>query len=108
MTNDYYTMKVYSKVSFGVLLDTQRKCRDCWFEKQSRFLIRQPFGVSFAGKPVDNCIIYLVNKDMRLVPQGEVGELIVAGRNLAAGYIRGRDAHKFVDNPHAIDPGERG
>lgn len=59
-----------------------------------------------AGKPVDNCIIYLVNKDMRLVPQGEIGELIVAGRNLAAGYIRGRDAHKFVDNLHAIDPGE--
>ncbi|XP_014483038.1 PREDICTED: mycosubtilin synthase subunit C [Dinoponera quadriceps] len=56
------------------------------------------------GKPVDNCIIYLVNKDMRLAPQGEVGELIVAGRNLAAGYIRGRDAHKFLDNPHAIDP----
>ncbi|XP_011864133.1 PREDICTED: putative acyl-activating enzyme 19 [Vollenhovia emeryi] len=56
------------------------------------------------GKPVDNCIIYLVNKDMRLIPQGEVGELIVAGRNLAAGYIRGRDARKFLDNPHAIDP----
>ncbi|XP_011165813.1 tyrocidine synthase 1 [Solenopsis invicta] len=57
------------------------------------------------GKPIDNCIIYLVNKDMRLVPQGEVGELIVAGRNLAAGYIRERDTHKFLDNPHAIDPG---
>ncbi|XP_018403118.1 PREDICTED: tyrocidine synthase 1-like isoform X2 [Cyphomyrmex costatus] len=56
------------------------------------------------GKPIDNCIIYLVNKDMRLVPQGEVGELIVAGRNLAAGYIRGRDTHKFLDNPYAIDP----
>ncbi|KAG5343224.1 ACVS synthase, partial [Acromyrmex heyeri] len=56
------------------------------------------------GKPIDNCIIYLVNKDMRLVPQGEVGELIVAGRNLAAGYIRERDTHKFLDNPYAIDP----
>lgn len=56
------------------------------------------------GKPIDNCIIYLVNKDMRLVPQGEIGELIVAGRNLAAGYLRGRDTHKFLDNPHAIDP----
>lgn len=60
-----------------------------------------------AGKPIDNCIIYLVNKDMRLIPQGEVGELIVAGRNLAAGYIRERDTHKFLDNPHAIDPGEK-
>lgn len=56
------------------------------------------------GKPVDNCVIYLVNKDMRLVPQGEIGELVVAGRNLAAGYLRGRDSHKFQDNPHAIDP----
>lgn len=44
---------------------------------------------------------------MRLVPQGEVGELIVAGRSLAAGYIRGRDSHKFLANPHAIDPGQR-
>lgn len=56
------------------------------------------------GKPVDNCIIYLVNKDMRLVPQGEIGELLVAGRNLAAGYLRDRDSHKFHDNPFAIDP----
>lgn len=41
---------------------------------------------------------------MRLIPQGEIGELIVAGRNLAAGYIRERDTHKFLDNPYAIDP----
>ena len=57
------------------------------------------------GRPMDNCIIYLVNNEMRLVPQGEVGELVVAGRNLAAGYIRGRDSTKFMSNPHAIDPG---
>ncbi|KZC08307.1 Tyrocidine synthase 3 [Dufourea novaeangliae] len=57
------------------------------------------------GKPLDNCIIYIVNKEMRLVPQGEVGELMVAGRNLAAGYIRDNDSRKFLDNPHAIDPG---
>ncbi|XP_076622830.1 nonribosomal peptide synthetase ebony [Colletes latitarsis] len=56
------------------------------------------------GKPLDNCIVYVVNKEMRLVPQGDVGELIVAGRNLAAGYIRDNDSRKFLDNPHAIDP----
>ncbi|XP_076246658.1 nonribosomal peptide synthetase ebony isoform X2 [Calliopsis andreniformis] len=56
------------------------------------------------GKPLDNCIVYIVNKEMRLVPQGEVGELIVAGRNLAAGYLRDNDSRKFLDNPHAIDP----
>ncbi|XP_024888646.1 uncharacterized protein LOC112465363, partial [Temnothorax curvispinosus] len=56
------------------------------------------------GKPIDNCITYVVNKDLRLIPQGEVGELIVAGRNLAAGYIGGQDTHKFLDNSYAIDP----
>ncbi|EZA51013.1 Tyrocidine synthase [Ooceraea biroi] len=56
------------------------------------------------GKPIDNCIIYLVSKEMRLVPQGEIGELVVAGKNLAMGYIRERDTHKFLANPFSIDP----
>ncbi|XP_076649113.1 nonribosomal peptide synthetase ebony [Halictus rubicundus] len=56
------------------------------------------------GKPLDNCIVYIVDKEMRLVPQGEVGELIVAGRNLAAGYLRDNDSRKFQKNPHAVDP----
>lgn len=56
------------------------------------------------GKPLDNCIIYIVNKEMRLVPQGEVGELVVAGRNLATGYVHDVDGRKFQDNPFAIDP----
>ncbi|KAH0555055.1 hypothetical protein KQX54_014982 [Cotesia glomerata] len=56
------------------------------------------------GRPLDNCIIYIVDKNLNLVQQGEIGELVVAGRNLAAGYIRGRDSHRFVTNPHAIDP----
>ena len=55
------------------------------------------------GKPLDNCVIYIVNKEMRLVPQGEVGELVVAGKNLATGYIRDNESRKFQDNPHAID-----
>ncbi|XP_057319539.1 beta-alanyl-bioamine nonribosomal peptide synthetase ebony [Microplitis mediator] len=56
------------------------------------------------GRPLDNCIIYIVDKNLNLVEQGEIGELVVAGRNLAAGYIRGRDSHRFVNNPHAVDP----
>lgn len=56
------------------------------------------------GKPLDNCIVYIVDKEMRLVPQGEVGELIVTGRNLAAGYLCDNDSRKFQENPHAIDP----
>lgn len=55
---------------------------------------------------MDNCVIYIVNKEMRLVPQGEIGELIVAGRNLATGYIHNNESRKFQDNPYAIDLGK--
>ncbi|KAJ8964557.1 hypothetical protein NQ314_004859, partial [Rhamnusium bicolor] len=56
------------------------------------------------GLPVDNTIIYLLDRDFRPVKAGDVGELFVSGLNLAAGYVNGRDPEKFLDNPLAIDP----
>ncbi|KAF7285868.1 hypothetical protein GWI33_009545 [Rhynchophorus ferrugineus] len=56
------------------------------------------------GLPIDNTMIYLLDKDFRPVKSGEVGELFVSGLNLAAGYVNGRDPERFVDNPLAIDP----
>lgn len=53
---------------------------------------------------MDNTIIYLFDKDFRLVKAGDVGELFVSGLNLAAGYVNGRDPERFLDNPLAIDP----
>lgn len=35
-------------------------------------------------------MIYLLDKDFRPVKAGEVGELFVAGMNLAAGYVNGK------------------
>lgn len=69
-------------------------------------VILMKFLIKISGKPLDNCVIYIVNKEMRLVLQGEVGELIVAGRNLATGYIRDNECCKFQDNPLAIDLGK--
>lgn len=57
------------------------------------------------GVPIDNTAIYLLNNNLQPVPVGEVGELYAAGLNIAAGYVAGRDAHRFVQNPHAVDPG---
>ncbi|CAG9815434.1 unnamed protein product, partial [Phaedon cochleariae] len=56
------------------------------------------------GSPLDNTIIYLLDKDLRPVKTGEPGELFASGLNLAAGYVAGRDPDKFIDNPLAIDP----
>ncbi|XP_017786492.1 PREDICTED: tyrocidine synthase 3-like [Nicrophorus vespilloides] len=56
------------------------------------------------GGPVDNTILYLLDRNYRPVTAGDVGELFVSGYNLAAGYVNGRDPEKFIDNPLAIDP----
>nr|BDT05249.1 ebony protein [Gryllus bimaculatus] len=56
------------------------------------------------GLPLDNTNIYLLDDQGRPVPVGEQGQLFVAGSNLALGYVAGRDADRFIDNPFAVDP----
>ncbi|XP_060528886.1 beta-alanyl-bioamine nonribosomal peptide synthetase ebony isoform X2 [Cylas formicarius] len=56
------------------------------------------------GVPIDNTMVYLLDKDFRPVNAGDVGELFASGLNLAAGYVNGRDPDKFLENPLAIDP----
>lgn len=34
----------------------------------------------------------------------EIGEIYASGLNLAAGYVKNRDAHKFIDNVLTVDP----
>ncbi|XP_049778766.1 zwittermicin A synthase ZmaJ isoform X1 [Schistocerca cancellata] len=55
------------------------------------------------GVPVDNTLVYVVDTQFRPVLAGDAGEVLVAGRNLAAGYVGGRDPHRFVANPLAVD-----
>lgn len=55
--------------------------------------------------PVSNTAVYLLDANMRPVQQGQIGELYAAGRNLAIGYVNKRDANRFIENPHTVDPG---
>ncbi|MET1056675.1 MAG: amino acid adenylation domain-containing protein [Pedobacter sp.] len=50
------------------------------------------------GIPVSNTAIYIIDQDKNLVPQGETGELAIAGISLAAGYLNRPEltAEKFV------------
>ena len=43
------------------------------------------------GKPIDNTAIYILDKEQRLVSEGETGELCITGECLAEGYL-GNDA----------------
>uniref|UniRef100_A0A182S6R2 AMP-dependent synthetase/ligase domain-containing protein n=1 Tax=Anopheles maculatus TaxID=74869 RepID=A0A182S6R2_9DIPT len=51
------------------------------------------------GYPLDNTIIYIMSPDLNPVRTEEIGELYVAGLNLAEGYVNGRDPDRFIDNP---------
>jgi len=59
------------------------------------------------GKPLPNTQVLIVDKQLRLVPAGQVGELCVSGVGLAIGYWNRPDltAEKFVEHPYL--PGEK-
>ncbi|MCP4155681.1 MAG: amino acid adenylation domain-containing protein, partial [bacterium] len=59
------------------------------------------------GKPADNVQIYFLDKQLRPLPMGVIGEIYIGGKGVAKGYHKNDalSAEKFVDNPFA--PGEK-
>ncbi|MFB4421449.1 amino acid adenylation domain-containing protein [Streptomyces sp. QL37] len=58
------------------------------------------------GRPVRDMSFHVLGPDRRPVPHGESGELHIAGRQLARGYLKRPDltAQRFVPNPYSTDP----
>ncbi|MEO6187560.1 MAG: amino acid adenylation domain-containing protein [Ginsengibacter sp.] len=61
------------------------------------------------GKPIANTSIYILSKDLRLVPTGVSGEICIAGAGLARGYFNLPEltSEKFISNPFSNLPGEK-
>lgn len=59
----------------------------------------------FVGVPVDNTALYLLNDKRQMVEPGCLGELYVAGANVAGGYVNNRDPHRFIENVHPHNGG---
>lgn len=61
------------------------------------------------GRPLGNDKIYVLDEEMRPLPEGIPGELYVGGAGLAWGYHRrpALTAQRFVPDPFASDPGRR-
>jgi amino acid adenylation domain-containing protein/thioester reductase-like protein len=59
------------------------------------------------GKPLSNYEIYIVDKNLNLVPIGIPGELCISGDGLSKGYLNRSDLtnDKFIDNPFC--PGKK-
>lgn len=53
------------------------------------------------GYPIDNADAYIVDPDLNPVPQGVLGEIMLAGQNLARGYLGkpAETAQRFLPNP---------
>jgi amino acid adenylation domain-containing protein/non-ribosomal peptide synthase protein (TIGR01720 family) len=69
-----------------------------------------PSGPITIGRPLDNTEIYLLSRQMKPVPAGVPGELLIGGDGLSRGY-RGRPdltAEKFIPHPFADLRGEPG
>lgn len=56
----------------------------------------------YAGKPLDNCLLYLLGLHNEVVEEGDIGEIYVAGSHLCSGYVNNREMDRFV--PNHIDP----
>ncbi len=61
------------------------------------------------GRPLANIQTYVLDRAGRLLPPGIVGELYLAGANLARGYLGRPDltAERFVPHPWSREPGAR-
>jgi amino acid adenylation domain-containing protein len=61
------------------------------------------------GRPIANTRVYILDKHMRTVPGGVVGELYIGGAGVAVGYLNDPDltAARFVPDPFSNAPGDR-
>lgn len=59
------------------------------------------------GLPIANTQIYILDENRELVPKGEIGELYIAGKGLARGYLNRAELTKERFVPDVFDKNER-
>ncbi|SFR69994.1 non-ribosomal peptide synthetase, partial [Anaeromicropila populeti] len=54
------------------------------------------------GRPIDNVCVYVLDKNLKPVPIGIPGELMISGSGLARGYLNDEKLteERFIDNPY--------
>lgn len=72
----------------------------------NRFRVDRLYDRIPIGRAIANTALYVVDGRGRLAPIGTAGELCIAGRSVAGGYLNRPDltAEKFVKNPFTDDP----
>lgn len=55
------------------------------------------------GSPISNTQIYILDQEQKLIPFGVIGEIYIAGKGVARGYLNRNELTKerFIENPFA-------
>jgi amino acid adenylation domain-containing protein len=71
--------------------------------------VEQGEGLVPIGSPIANTTLYVLDKNLDLVPIGAVGELHIGGAGVSAGYLNREDLtrERFVPDPYSDDPDAR-
>ncbi|MED1798837.1 non-ribosomal peptide synthetase [Brevibacillus porteri] len=69
-------------------------CYDCVADG-----LREPIPI---GKPIANIRLYILDSDLKLVPDGMTGELFIGGEGVAKGYLNRPEltAERFLSHPY--------
>ncbi|HEY8931052.1 MAG TPA: non-ribosomal peptide synthetase [Mucilaginibacter sp.] len=61
------------------------------------------------GKPIANTQVYIVDENLNNLTDGSIGEIIIGGDGVAAGYLNRPEltAERFIDNPFSGKPGDK-
>ncbi len=61
------------------------------------------------GRPIANTQVYILDENLNAVPDGAVGEILIAGDGVAKGYLNRAEltAEKFIDDPFAENTGQK-
>ena len=61
------------------------------------------------GEPIFNTQAWTLNRHLQLIPEGVIGELYLAGKGLAGGYVNDpvKTAESFIPNPFGEKAGDR-
>jgi amino acid adenylation domain-containing protein len=61
------------------------------------------------GRPIANCVAYILNRQLQATPTNVPGELHIGGEGLARGYDNdpAQTAERFIPDPFSTKPGRR-